>query len=282
MQKPLTFLSAAAFAITLALPVAAQDTPTADTVLATVNGTEITLGHVIVAHTNLPEQYSSLPDEVLFQGLLDQLIQQTALSDTVGDTPPRRIALALENETRALRAGGVINQIMETDVSDEALQAAYDAQYNAVEAESEYNASHILVETEEEANAVIALLNAGSEFAAVAREKSTGPSGPGGGSLGWFGPGMMVPSFEQAVVAMEVGAVSAPVQTQFGWHVIKLNEKRLTEAPSLESVREELTLQIQQTAAQQQIEDVTNAADVDRSVAENIDPSLIKNHALLD
>jgi peptidyl-prolyl cis-trans isomerase C len=277
MQKPLTFLGAVALAACLALPAMAQDEPNLGTVVATVNGTEITLGHMIVARSTLPEQYQSLPDEVLFAGILDQLVQQAALADTFTGELPARVRLSLENETRSLTAGEVIEGVMATDISEEALQAAYDAQYTDVDAGTEYNASHILVETEEEAAAIVLELADGADFATVARARSTGPSGPGGGSLGWFGTGMMVPTFEQAVVAMEIGAVSAPVETQFGWHVIKLNETRATAAPELDEVREELELQIRQTTVQQTIEQVTADADVDRSAAEGIDPAIITN-----
>ncbi|OAN84782.1 peptidylprolyl isomerase [Sulfitobacter geojensis] len=277
MQKPLTYLASLALTVSLALPVAAQDTPTVDTVVATVNGKDITLGHMIIARATLPQQYQDLPDEVLYKGILDQLVQQTALADTYEGDLPKRVTLSLENETRSLTAGEVIEGVMAAPVDEEAVKAAYDAQYTDQEAGEEYNASHILVETEEEANTIKTALDDGADFAELAREKSTGPSGPGGGSLGWFGAGMMVPSFEAAVVAMEPGAVSAPVETQFGWHVIKLNETRKTEAPALDDVREELELQVRQTLVQTRIEEITNDADVDRMSEQEIDPALIKN-----
>ncbi len=277
MQKPLTFLSSLALAAAVALPVAAQDEPSVDTVVATVNDTEITLGHMLVARASLPQQYQQLPDDVLFQGILDQLVQQTALADSfTGELPPR-VTLSIENETRSLTAGEAIEGVMAEDVSDEELQAAYDAQYKDAEPEKEFNASHILVETKEEADAIKVELDGGADFAEVAKEKSTGPSGPGGGSLGWFGPGMMVPEFEEAVAGMEAGGVSEPVETQFGWHVIKLNETRTGEAPVLEDVREELETQVRQTKVQEAIESLTEAAEVDRSAAEGIDPTVLKN-----
>lgn len=282
MQKPLTFLASVVFATALTLPVVAQDTPSIDKVVATVNGTDITLGHMIIARASLPEQYRQLPDEVLFTGILDQLVQQAALADSFDGDLPARVSLSLENELRSLTAGEVIERNMTTPLSDDDIQAAYDEQYASVEAGDEYNASHILVETEEEAVTLKEELDGGADFAALAREKSTGPSGPSGGSLGWFGKGMMVPSFEAAVVEMEPGAVSAPVQTQFGWHVIKLNETRKTEAPSLESVREELELQLRQTRVQTTIEEVTAAADVDRSGAEGVDPAILKDLEMLE
>ncbi|NNK16125.1 MAG: peptidylprolyl isomerase [Sulfitobacter sp.] len=277
MQKPLTFLASAALSLTLALPIAAQEEPGLDTVVATVNGTDITLGHMIVARASLPEQYQQLPDEVLFKGILDQLVQQTALAATHDGNLPPRVTLSLENETRSLTAAEVIEGVMSNPLDEDAIKAAYEEQYASQEQGDEYNASHILVETEEEALAIKEELDNGAGFAEMAREKSTGPSGPSGGSLGWFGKGMMVPTFEAAVVEMEAGAVSDPVQTQFGWHVIKLNETRKSEAPSLESVREELELQVRQTLVQEHIEKVTEAADVDRSASEGLDPSLLKN-----
>lgn len=282
MQKPLTFLASVVISAALSLPAAAQDKPSADQIVATVNGTDITLGHMIIARASLPEQYRQLPDEVLFTGILDQLVQQAALADSYEGDLPARVSLSIENELRSLTAGEVIERNMASPLSEDDVQAAYDEQYANAEAGEEYNASHILVETEEAAIALKEELDGGADFAALAREKSTGPSGPGGGSLGWFGTGMMVPSFEAAVVAMEAGAVSDPVQTQFGWHVIKLNETRKTEAPSLESVREELELQLRQTRVQTTIEDVTAAADVDRSGAEGLDPAILKDLELLE
>ncbi|MFT6676610.1 MAG: peptidyl-prolyl cis-trans isomerase C [Sulfitobacter sp.] len=266
-----------ALSLCLALPAAAQEETRLDTVVATVNGTDITVGHMIIARAGLPEQYQQLPDEVLFKGILDQLIQQTALADTFDGTLPARVTLSLENERRSLTAGEVIETVMAGPVDEEAVKTAYDEQYTSGEQGDEYNASHILVETKEEAEAIKAQLDEGADFAELAKEKSTGPSGPGGGSLGWFGKGMMVPAFETAVVGLEDGAISDPVETQFGWHVIKLNETRKTEAPALDTVREELELQIRQTRVQTSIEEITEAADVDRSAAEGIDPTVLKN-----
>ncbi|MEH6832746.1 peptidylprolyl isomerase [Sulfitobacter sp.] len=284
MQKRLTFLAPLAFAAALALPASAQETVAADpsVVVATVGDTEITVGHMIVAWASLPQQYQELPDEVLFQGILDQLVQQSALEQQFTGDLPKRVEIQIENERRSLTAGEAINSIMEMPLDEAEVQAAYDEEYGSVDQTPEYNASHILVETEEAALEVVAALEGGAEFAAVAREKSTGPSGPNGGQLGWFGTGAMVPEFEQAVVAMEPEAISAPVKTQFGWHIIRLNETRIPDAPALEEVREEIELQIRQVRAQTEIEEVTAAADVDRSGAEGISPSVIKQVNVLE
>jgi peptidyl-prolyl cis-trans isomerase C len=282
MQKRLNFLSAAAVGLVMAFPVAAQDTPTADTVVATVNGTDITLGHMIVARATLPEQYQQLPDDILFRGILDQLVQQTALSQTLDSELPARIALSLENERRSLMAGEAIEGVLVEITTEAAIQAAYDEKYSNVEQAEEYNASHILVETEEEALALKAQLDGGADFATLAKEKSTGPSGPQGGALGWFGSGMMVPAFEAAVIALAPGAVSDPVQTQFGWHVITLNETRKTSAPSLDEVREELTQEVQKAAVELHIDGVVEGAEVDRSASEAIDPTVLKQLDLVE
>ncbi len=279
MQKRLNFIAALGLALTLTGPATAQD---ASTVVATVNGKDITIGHMIVARATLPEQYQQLPANVLFDGILKQLVDQTLLADDFsGDLPPR-VSLSLENEERSLIAGERVEAALAEALTDEAIQEAYNAEYANVEPTQEYNASHILVETEEEALAIKADLDGGADFAATAQEKSTGPSGPNGGSLGWFGKGAMVPSFEAAVVELEVGTVSAPVETQFGWHVIILNETRNSNAPTLEEARAQLQGQIQETAVNAVIENLRANAEIDETGAEGIDPAIIGDLAIIE
>jgi len=276
MQSRLAALAGGLALGLAAAPVAAQD---ADTVVATVGDTEITLGHMIVARQTLPRQYQQLPDEVLFDGLLDQLIQQNALAQSVDD-PTRATELTIDNQRTGLLAGEAIGRVGQAAVTDEAIQAAYEERYAEAEPSTEYNASHILVETEEEAQALIGQLGDGGDFAELAREHSTGPSGPEGGALGWFGPGMMVPEFEEAVTSLEPGEVSEPVQTQFGWHVVKLNETRMAEAPPLEDVRGEIAQQLREDAVQSHIEEVVEATEVSRAEVE-VDPSVLSDMSLV-
>lgn len=282
MTNLITKLSASAFALMLALPVQAQDTLSADSVVATINGTEITLGHMLMIRASLPDQYQQLPDEVLWDGILDQIVQQTVLSQQDSGEESRRVQLALENERRALMAAQVIEDIVDDAVTDEAVQALYEETYLQGEPTEEFNASHILVATQEEAAVIAEDVRGGADFATVAQEKSTGPSGPNGGQLGWFGPGMMVPEFQTAVEGMEIGAISDPVQTQFGWHVIKLNEKRVQAAPELASVREELEATLSQDAVSQRIDELTASADVTRTAKEEVDTSVLSNLGLLE
>ncbi len=260
----------------------AQEEMTADSVIASVNGTEITLGHVIVLRSQLPEEYQSLPDDVLFDGIIAQLIEQTLLADFAEANAeiPREVGLALANERRALYAAVQIEAVAARDISDEAIQAAYDEQYGDLPPEPEFNASHILVETEEEAQALIVTLEGGADFAELAKEKSTGPSGPNGGELGWFGLGMMVEPFEEAVVGMDVGAISAPVNTQFGWHVLILNETRDKPAPTLEETRPALMDGLRQAAVEAEIAALKEGADITQP-EDGIDPALMRDVSLL-
>jgi peptidyl-prolyl cis-trans isomerase C len=129
----------------------------------------------------------------------------------------------------------------------------------------EYNASHILVESEDQAQDLIAQLSDGADFAALAQEFSTGPSGPNGGALGWFRQGQMVAPFEQAVVNLTVGEISLlPVQTQFGWHVIILNDMRAVQVPAFEEVSSEIAAELQRVAIEDRVKMMVDRASVDR------------------
>lgn len=251
-----------------------------DTVVATVNGTAITLGHMIVLREQLPEEYQSLPDDVLFRGILDQLVQQTALAQSVGDKLSHRDNLALENDRRAYMSGAAVQLAMAVPITDEALQAAYDTKYGATQPTKEYRASHILVATEEEAKGLKARIDGGASFAEVAMAHSTDGAAASGGDLGWFGKGMMVKEFEDAVATMVPGAVSDPIKTQFGWHLINLIEARSASAPTLDSVREELASVIRQQAVEARIAELTSPSAVKRS-DEGIDPGVLRDATLL-
>ena len=279
LRLPALRAAATAAALTVAAPVLSQS---ADDVVATVDGTDITLGQMIIARQNLPQQYAQLPPDVIFEGVLQQLIQQQLLSDQLQEVPPR-VGIALQNEERTLRAGEQAARIAEDAVTEEALEAAYQARFADAEPTTEYNASHILVETEEEAAALAEEARAeGADFARLAIENSTGPSGPSGGELGWFGDGAMVAPFQQAVAVMEPGEISDPVETEFGWHVIRLNETRLQDAPSLDDLRGELTQEIQRAALEARLAELEEAAEISRPEDGEIDPAQLNNSGLLE
>ncbi|MEZ5777232.1 MAG: peptidylprolyl isomerase [Paracoccaceae bacterium] len=280
MLKPAAALAALALSLAFGGFAFAEE-PNGDTVVAKVNDTEITLGDMIAVRETLPAQYLQLPDDALFTGILDQIIQQTALAAEAEEHLTKRDELMMENQKRGYLAGVTLDAVAEAAVSDEELQSLYDEKYANVELGKEYNAAHILVETEEEAKAVKADLEGGADFAAIAKEKSTDRgSAAGGGDLGWFGLGMMVKPFEEAVVALEPGAISDPVQSQFGWHIIKLNEVRTATAPTLDDAREELAGDLRQKAVEAKVAGLTEGENVQKMV-EGIDPAIIKNVDLI-
>lgn len=285
-------LAAALLAAPLALPAGAQDAakpaetaaeagPGLDHVLASVNGKTVTVGNLLAVIAELPPQYQQLPDDVLFDGVLEQMVQQLVLSDGLTDLTAVE-QLTLDNQDRAVRAGLAIQRILASDVSEDEVKAAYDGLFADAEPEKEFNAAHILVATEDEAKAIADELKNGGDFAAIAKEKSTDPgSGANGGDLGWFGMGMMVPEFENAVVALEPGQVSEPVQSQFGWHIVLLKETRVVEQPTLDELREQLTEQVRNQKVEKAIADATAAATVDRSGKDGVDASVVRRGDLL-
>ncbi|MBL4807470.1 MAG: peptidylprolyl isomerase [Rhodobacteraceae bacterium] len=254
---------------------------TADSVIATVNDTEITLGHVIQLRQQLPGEYQNLPDEVLFEGIITQLIEQTLLANEVdADNLPYEVVIALENEARAQMAAVQIEKIVSHDVTDEELQAFYAEAIADFDSVPEFNASHILVETEEEAEELLVALEEGAVFADLAIEKSTGPSGPNGGDLGWFGLGEMVTEFEEAVLLLEVGEVSPVVQTQFGWHVLILDDRRETVPPTLDEIRPQMMDGMRQQSVTDAIEALKEASEITQ--VEGLDPALMRDLSLLE
>jgi peptidyl-prolyl cis-trans isomerase C len=280
MAKHAGFWSGLAVLAALAAPVWAEG-ETADTVVATVNGTKLTLGNMIALRESLPEQYQSLPDDVLFKGILDQLVQQETLRQSVTDLSPRQSA-TVENDTRGYVSGVAIDAIVATAVTDEALQAAYDKRYKDAAPQKEFSASHILVDTVEEAEAIKTELAGGADFAELAKAKSTDTgSGANGGDLGWFGLGVMVQPFEDAVVAAKIGEVTGPVQSDFGYHLILVKETRDAANPPLDDIRDELAAEIENAAIDAKIEELSKTATITRE-GEGIDPTILKNSALID
>jgi peptidyl-prolyl cis-trans isomerase C len=281
MLKHVTFLGATALTMSLSGTAFAQDDVTVDTVIATVGETEITLGEVLIARTQLPEQYAQFPEEVLFEGLVDQLIQQQLLSDTVEEAEAN-VVYALKNEERTLLAGQAITVVAEAAITPDIIQAAYDERFATADELPEFHAAHLLVETEEEAIAAKTRLDEGEEFADVARAVSTGPTGPNGGDLGWFGPGAMVPEFETAITALEIGGVSEPFETQFGWHLATLLEERVQPRPTLEEMTPQLTGELQEAAITAHLAQLAADSNVIKPEEGQFDASIISRFDLLD
>lgn len=281
MAKAMRFVAGAMLSLTLALPAVAEDV-TADTVMAVVNGTNITLGNMLVARESLPAQYQALPPETLFKGILDQLIQQTALEQSVGDALTKRDSLQMENDRRAYLSNVALEPAVTAAVTEEAIKAAYDARFASATPGTEYHAAHILVDSEEKANELKAQLDGGAVFADLAKANSTDTgSGANGGDLGWFGVGTMVKPFEDAVIAAPVGTVVGPIKSDFGYHLILVSETRAAANPTLDDMRDELTQELQQKAVEAKVKEVTDAAKIEKP-GEGLDPAVLSDSTLLD
>lgn len=233
--------TAAALAL-LTIP-AALSAQVDDAVVARVNGEEIRNSDVMEMASRMPPQYQG--QVMQFYPMLVQRLIDFTLAGEAG-----RAANLAEDEAVKARIAKAAEQVireayLEREVSermtDEALQATYQDYLADNPPADEYHARHILLETEEEANAAIAELDGGTDFAELAKERSTGPSGPKGGDLGYFTAEQMVPEFSAAAAKLEPGQHTAePVKTQFGWHVIKLEDRRTAEPASFEELEPQL------------------------------------------
>ncbi|MEM9433552.1 MAG: peptidylprolyl isomerase [Pseudomonadota bacterium] len=277
MGKTATLFGALSLVLSTSFTASAQD---ADQVLAKIGEIEITLGNIIALKTRLPQNYQQIPNSELLDGIMEQLISQAALAQTADAKETRLVTSVLANERLALLAQESLRSVREAPVTEAEIEAFYAAEFEGFVGSQEFNASHILVDSEDEAKEIVTALDSGADFADLAREKSTGPSGPNGGQLGWFGMGQMVPEFENAVVELADGAISAPIQTQFGWHVIIRNDSRSTEAPSLDSVRSDIEAEILRTRINDAVTAATEATTITRNYSD-LDPNVLDRTDLI-
>jgi peptidyl-prolyl cis-trans isomerase C len=223
-----------------ASPASAEEDP----VVAAVNGVEIRLSQAQAAHKRLPEQYQRVPFETIFPGLVDSLIDTRLAADNarrekLHETEKFKVQIAWITDQVLQRL--LLSKTMEGTVTDAAVRARYEEEAKKLAATEQIKASHILLKTEEEAKKVLALLDKGGDFAELAKKNSTGPSASDGGSLGFFGRGQMVPAFEKAAYALKAGTYTKKaVKTQFGWHVIKVDDRKRPDPPSFETMEPEL------------------------------------------
>ena len=268
--RSLRVLASAVIVFAAASPAAmAQETADAeeDRVVATVNGEEILLSEVLLMLDQLPpNMVQQIPPPMLVPLVADQLVNGRLMAaegyaaslDESEDVQDR-----LAQAERQFVQQAWLDQTIDERITEERLQTVYDEFVDAQPPEEEIQARHILVETEEEALDVIAAIEEGGDFAELAEERSTGPSGPRGGDLGYFRQGDMVPAFGEAAFGLEVGAHSTePVETQFGWHVIKVEDRRMIEPPSLEEVRPQIEGELRNRLSQEIVAELRDAAEI--------------------
>ena len=241
--------------------------------VGSVNGTPMYLDEVMQLTEQLPDEYRRQPLESYYPNLVAEIANTKLGAKAATDANLQDNELvqdAIRIATERILAEAYFATEMRKMVTDEEVQAAYDRFIADSDSREEISARHILVNEKEEAVDLIAKLNDGADFATLAQEFSTGPSGPKGGDLGYFGRGQMVPDFETAAFGLEIGTfTSQPVQTQFGWHVIKLEDKRTQPAPTLEEMRSQIGQGLSQQALARLIEELRKDAEIEvRSFAD--------------
>ena len=232
-------LLALAMSAGLMMPTAfAQDSSTDDPVVATVNGEQIRQSEILMFHQTLPPQYQKVPLEKIFDDLLTNLINRTAIvqaarAEGMDKTAEarRRVAFFFDGVLQEM----FLSRAVESTLTEDHLRAVYEKMLRLTPPQEEVKARHILVEKREEAQDIIKQLAEGADFATLAQRRSKGPSATSGGDLGYFGREQMVPEFAEVAFALEPGSHSKkPVQTKFGWHVIKVDDRRASQPPSFE------------------------------------------------
>ena len=248
-----------------ATSIAAETAAVEGVVIATVNGQPITQAELEV-YTTQRKSPSSAPDansnEVIMKELVSlELMRQDGLKKGL-DKQPMVIATMEQQERTALAGAAIQNFMINNPVTDEDARKLYDEKMSTPS--REFNARHILVKEQEEAEAIIKLLDSGSDFSELAREKSTGPSGPKGGELGWFNETQMVAPFAEATAKLEKGQYTkTPVQTQFGWHVIILDDSRESTPPPFDDVKDRIKMLLVNQKMQQHVEAMRETATID-------------------
>ena len=237
-------------------------------VLATVNGTAITEDVFDIYSKTRRSQQTGAEDEESKEAILNELISLELMrqeGEKKGLASQPVVVALIDQQKRSAIASANISEFMKANkASDEDARKVYDEKMATPG--DEYKARHILLKTREDAAAVIAALEGGADFSELAKEKSTGPSGKNGGELGWFSPGQMVKPFSDAAAALEVGSYTKePVETQFGWHVIILDDKRAITPPPFEDVRDRLKLLLANQKLQEHIQELRGTADIEIS-----------------
>jgi len=229
-------------ALTLSSTAMAQDDASLE--VLTINDQPYTLNLVGNIINQLPDNIRQQPIDAYYDSIIDDIIDTKLSADAARQSGLAEKPLLKEIAMRAYErviAEAWLNEELNRRITDDMIAQSYNDLLADTESRTETKASHILVDSEADAMAVIARLDQGEDFAAIAKEVSTGPSGPNGGALGYFRRGDMVPSFELASFNLEVGTYTkTPVQTRFGWHLIQVSDRRVADAPPLADIEDQL------------------------------------------
>ena len=242
--------------------------PDPEKVIATIDGKPVTEADLALAQASVDQQYAQLPPEqrraAAFMAIMEiRLLADKAIAQGLDKDQDFQRRMAFLQE-RALHSE-LIDKDVGAKITDEEVRARYDKQMAATPPVNEVKARHILVKTKEEAEAIIKELDGGADFQKLANEHTTDPSGKtSGGDLGYFAPGQMVPEFETAAFALNVGQYTKePVQSQFGWHVILIEDKRAQQPPAFDTVKDEVRNMVFREKYFAMVGDLRKAAKVD-------------------
>ncbi|MEH2511706.1 peptidyl-prolyl cis-trans isomerase C [Nitrobacteraceae bacterium AZCC 1564] len=239
----------------------------ADPVIAKVNGAEIHQSDLAIAEEELGPSLQQMDPatrrENLISFLIDMKIVAKAAEDKkVGDSADFKKKLAFARDR--LLMDGILNTEGKAAVTEDAMKKVYEEATKQVSGEQEVHARHILVPTEEEAKAIVEELKKGADFAELAKKKSKDPGAADGGDLGFFTKEQMVPEFSAAAFALEPGKISDPVKSQFGWHVIKVEEKRDRKPPPFDQVKPQIETFVVRKAQSDYVTKLREAAKIER------------------
>lgn len=252
-------LSASGAALSQAAPPAGSDP-----VVARVDGQPILRSEVLAAVESLPPQFRAMPIEAIFPALVGQLIDRKLL---VAAAKKEKLETDAEFKRRMAEVQDrVLEQVyINKKIDAQLTDAALKKEYEKMPSETKVRASHILVKTRDEAVQVIREISGGARFEDVAAKKSLDPSGQQGGDLGFFSKEQMVEPFANAAFAMKKGEISrAPVETQFGWHVIRVEEIQADAKPPFDEVRDELRDQMSDGVVSGLVEKLRDGAKIER------------------
>lgn len=217
-------------------------------VVAKVNGKDILVMDWTAEFQSLPQQDQTQGEDALFNPLVNALVEKVVISDEAiadGLDKTEDYKTLLRKAKRDILSQMYVNQKIGKILENTDFRAEYDAQVKKWKNEVEVQSRHILLKSRKDAQDIIVALQNGGDFKALAKQKSTGPTGANGGDLGWVAKGAMVPEFEKALFALKDGAISeTPVKTQFGWHVIKREQSRKKDIPPFETVEPQLRQQV--------------------------------------
>jgi peptidyl-prolyl cis-trans isomerase C len=260
-------LGALAFAAFLYAPIGASWAQDSDPVVARANGVDIRQSDLTFAEEEIGGNIPNMPPEQKHDYLINYLVDVVVLSQAadqqkLSDRPEVKHRLTFDRNRLLMES--LLQDAGRTALSDQEEHKVYDEAIKQAKNEEEVHARHILVPTEDEAKAILAQLKGGADFAALAKEKSKDPGAADGGDLGYFTKDQMVPEFAEVAFKLDKGQISDPVKTQFGWHIIKVEDKRIKPTPTFDQVKPQIENYVSHRAQAALVEKLRGTATIER------------------